>query len=102
MPNVAAHMVSALVEPALAPAVAATLCSETGSLGVRGHTIERWPRARWEGAVEVDGEPVRIKVGAGRVKVEHDDAAAAAVRLGRPLRDVVAEAEAVGRELRRP
>ena len=31
----------------------------------------------------------------GRVKVEHDDAAAAASALGRPLRDVLAEAAAL-------
>jgi hypothetical protein len=37
---------------------------------------------------------VRIKVGPGRAKAEHDDAAAAARRLGVPLREVSARAEA--------
>ena len=92
-----AHTVSVLTDPALAPDLAALLCAETGSLGVRGRTIERWPRARYEGVVSVDGVPVRIKVGAGRVKVEHDDAAAAANRLGLPLREVMFRAEAAGR-----
>ena len=32
------------------------------------------------GEVEVDGLPVRVKVSAGRVKVEHDDAARVARR----------------------
>jgi uncharacterized protein (DUF111 family) len=36
---------------------------------------------------------VRVKVGAGRVKVEHDDAARAARRTGLPLREVVSRAE---------
>ena len=40
------------------------------------------------------GEPIRVKVGAGRVKAEHDDAAAAATRLGLPLREVLRRAEA--------
>ena len=43
---------------------------------------------------------MRVKVGPGRVKAEHDDAAAAARALGRPLREVLAEVERLaGREL---
>ena len=45
--------------------------------------------------VIVDGHTVRAKVALGRVKVEYDDAAAAAAALGRPLRDVLAEATAL-------
>ena len=37
--------------------------------------------------------PIRVKVSAGRTKVEHDDAARVARRTGRPLREVVALAE---------
>ena len=37
----------------------------------------------------VDGHTVRVKLAAGRVKVEHDDAAAAAAALGLPLRVVM-------------
>jgi uncharacterized protein (TIGR00299 family) protein len=92
-----AHTVSVLADPVLAPDVAARLCAETGSLGVRGRVIERWPRAREDRVVEVDGVPVRIKVGAGRIKVEHDDAADAARRLALPLREVLARAEAAAR-----
>jgi uncharacterized protein (TIGR00299 family) protein len=95
-----AHTVSALADPALAGQVAAVLTSETGSLGVRGQTLERWPQARELGTVEVDGLPVRVKVSAGRVKVEHDDAARVARRTGRPLREVIARAEQAGREAR--
>ena len=91
-----AHTVHALCEPAVSQAVAAVLISETGSLGVRGTTLERWPQARAEAAVVVGGHTIRIKRAAGRVKVEHDDAAAAALALGRPLREVLAEAEALG------
>jgi len=88
-----AHTVSALADTALADQVAGVLMAETGSLGVRGDTLQRWPAARVEGQIEVDGVPVRVKVGAGRVKVEHDDAARAARRTGLPLREVVSRAE---------
>ena len=90
-----AHTVHALCDPALADAVAATLVAETGSLGLRGQRLERWPQARTESVVSVGGEPVRVKVGAGRVKAEHDDAAAAAARLALPLREVLHRAEAL-------
>jgi uncharacterized protein (TIGR00299 family) protein len=88
-----AHTVSVLVDPVLADQVAAVLVAETGSLGVRGETLQRWPSSRVDGQVHVDGVPVRVKVGAGRVKVEHDDAARAARRTGLPLREVVSRAE---------
>ena len=88
------HTVSALADAAVAAQVSAALVRETGSLGVRGQTLERWPAARSFDEVEVDGLPVRVKVSAGRVKVEHDDAARAAKRLGLPLREVVSRAEA--------
>jgi pyridinium-3,5-bisthiocarboxylic acid mononucleotide nickel chelatase len=88
-----AHTVSALADPALAGQVAGVLTAETGSLGVRGQRLERWPQARTPGSVEVDGLVIRVKVSAGRVKVEHDDAARVARRTGRPLREVVGRAE---------
>ncbi|OWY60408.1 hypothetical protein B7486_69335, partial [cyanobacterium TDX16] len=84
---------SALCEPTLARQVAACLTAETGSLGVRGSTLERWPESRTMGEVEVDGLPIRVKVSPGRVKVEHDDARRAAKRTGRPVREVVSLAE---------
>ncbi|HEY4333453.1 MAG TPA: nickel insertion protein, partial [Ilumatobacteraceae bacterium] len=95
-----AHTVHALCDPALAGAVAAVLVRESGSLGVRGTTVERWPQQRTEAAVEIEGHTIRIKLAAGRVKVEHDDAAAAARALGWPLRAVMSAAEALGWALR--
>lgn len=88
-----AHTVSVLCDPALAPSLATVLTSETGSLGVRGQTLERWPASRQPGQVDVDGLPVRVKVSPGRVKVEHDDAVRVARRLGLPVREVVSRAE---------
>jgi uncharacterized protein (TIGR00299 family) protein len=89
-----AHTVSALADPALVDQVARVLAQETGSLGVRGQRLGRWPAARVAAEVVVEGVPVRVKVSAGRVKVEHDDAAKAARRTGLPLREVLSRAEA--------
>ena len=92
-----AHKISALADVALAAQVADTLTRESGSLGVRGSTIERWPIERRTDVVQVAGYPVRVKVSPGRVKVEHDDAARVASRAGLPLREVVSLAEEEGR-----
>jgi uncharacterized protein (TIGR00299 family) protein len=89
-----AHIVSCLCDPALAADCAAVLLAETGSLGVRGQRLERWPATREVRAVEVEGQPVRVKVSPGRVKAEHDDAARVAARTGLPLREVLRRAEA--------
>ncbi|MEW6155393.1 MAG: nickel pincer cofactor biosynthesis protein LarC [Actinomycetota bacterium] len=88
-----AYTVSALTDPALAEQVGGVLTAETGSLGLRGQRLERWPAARSSGEVEIEGLPVRVKVSAGRVKVEHSDAARAARRAGLPLREVLSRAE---------
>jgi uncharacterized protein (DUF111 family) len=61
-------------------------------LGVRGSVMQRWPQQRTESVVDVGGHPVRIKRSADRVKVEHDDAVAAATALGVPLRTVLDQA----------
>ena len=87
------HTVSVLADPVLAGEMAGVLTEETGSLGVRGRLLERWPVARDDSHVEVGGVPVRVKVSPGRVKVEHDDAARAARRVGLPLREAVRRAE---------
>jgi uncharacterized protein (DUF111 family) len=92
-----AHTVSALVAPATADVVAATLAAETGSLGVRRSFVERQAAERDVVRVDVDGHAIRVKVAAGRAKAEFDDAAAAAAALGRPVRDVLRQAEAAAR-----
>ena len=92
-----AHTVSALADVSLCTQVAEVLAAETGSLGVRGTSLDRWPSARISDTVEVAGYPVRVKVSPGRIKVEHDDAARVAERAGLPLREVLSRAEAEGR-----
>jgi uncharacterized protein (DUF111 family) len=91
------HTVSVLVDPVLSDAVRATLQAETGSLGVRGVLLERWPAARTMDRVVIDGASVHVKVSPGRVKVEQRDAARVATRRGLPLRDVLHRAETVWR-----
>jgi uncharacterized protein (TIGR00299 family) protein len=93
-----AYTVSALADPSLARQVASCLTAETGSLGVRGTTIERWPAPRSTTEVEVGGLPVRVKVSPGRVKAEHDDAARVARVTGLPLREVNFRAERAWRD----
>jgi pyridinium-3,5-bisthiocarboxylic acid mononucleotide nickel chelatase len=88
-----AHTVAALVDPADVDRLATVLLAETGSLGLRATSVERWPQRRAEATIDVGGHPVRVKVADGRAKPEHDDAVAAARALGRPLRDVLREAE---------
>ena len=88
------HVLSALADPALAHQVRQVMRAETGTLGVRASRLERWPAAREQAEVEVDGHRVRVKLSAGRVKVEQADAARAAAATGRPLREVMYLAEA--------
>jgi uncharacterized protein (TIGR00299 family) protein len=88
-----AHTVHVLVDPVDAGVLADVLARETGTLGVRGSTLQRWPSSRQLGEVTVEGDTVRVKVSPNRVKVEHDDAARVARRTGLPLREVVSLAE---------
>ena len=85
-----AFTVHALCDESVIDVVRDVMVAETGTLGVRGATMRRWPQQRAADVVAVDGHPVRLKRAAGRVKVEHDDAAAAA--LGLPLRVVMERA----------
>lgn len=88
-----AYTVSVLCDPSLAPSLRALLVRETGTMGVRGTGLERWPQAREVGEVDVDGHTVRVKASADRVKAEHDDVARAARALGLSLREVAHRAE---------
>jgi pyridinium-3,5-bisthiocarboxylic acid mononucleotide nickel chelatase len=85
----AAHTVSVLCDPSSTATMRQLLLDETGTLGVRSSTMRRWPQRRTETTVEVDGHPIRVKVADHRVKVEFDDAAAAAAALGVPVRVVL-------------
>jgi pyridinium-3,5-bisthiocarboxylic acid mononucleotide nickel chelatase len=92
-----AHIISALTDSSMAEQVAAVMISETGSLGVRATQVHRWAARRSFDEVEVEGLPVRVKVGAGRAKAEFDDAAKVAKRANLPVREVMARAETAWR-----
>jgi uncharacterized protein (TIGR00299 family) protein len=88
-----AHLVSALCDPPLTGRIRQVLADETGTLGVRAQTWERWPSQRQFSEVDVGGYPVRVKRGPRRIKAEHDDAARVARLLGVPVREVARLAE---------
>lgn len=87
-----AHVISTLCDPAAVDTVRGVLVRETGTLGVRAASMRRWPQRRSEDTVDVDGHPVRIKRAEHRIKVEFDDAAAAGIALGLPVRVVIERA----------
>ena len=92
-----AHTVSALADTALVEQITMVLTSETGSLGVRGRPVDRWSATRTYQEIDVEGFPIRVKIGAGRAKAEFDEAAKVAQRIGLPVREVLARAEAAWR-----
>ena len=77
-----AFTVRALCDLARLEIVRSTMVTHTGSLGIRASEVRRWPQQRVEQVVVVDGHSIRVKVAAHRVKVEFDDAQAAARALG--------------------
>ncbi len=94
---------AALARPADERAVAETILRETTALGVRVSAVRRWELERRFVTVEVDGDPVRVKLGllAGETvnaAPEHDDCRAVARRSGRPVKDVWAAALAAAAE----
>jgi pyridinium-3,5-bisthiocarboxylic acid mononucleotide nickel chelatase len=96
-------VLSALARPGDEAAVAGAILEETSALGVRVGRLRRYELEREETSVRVGGERVRVKLGRldGRlvnVAPEHDDCAAAARRLGRPVKSVWAAALAAAQE----
>jgi pyridinium-3,5-bisthiocarboxylic acid mononucleotide nickel chelatase len=90
-------VLSALARPADERAVAHAILRETTALGVRVSPVRRWELERRTVTVDVEGEPVRLKLGllAGEpvnAAPEHDDCVAVARRSGRAVKDVWAAA----------
>ena len=88
-----AHVVSVLCDVSAVGRLRQVLADETGTLGVRAQTWQRWPSERQFSEVEVGGYPVRVKRGPRRIKAEHDDAARVARLIGLPVREVARRAE---------
>ena len=70
-----AVMLSVLSDPEWAGALAARVMVLTGSLGVRQMRLERSCASREVREVATPWGPARVKVGAGRVRPEHEDVA---------------------------
>lgn len=94
-----AHVVSVLCDPGTVGALRQMLADETGTLGIRASTWQRWPSTRELVSVEVGGYPVKVKRGPRRIKAEHDDAARVARLVGLPVREVARRAEDAARRL---
>ena len=92
------HQVRVLCSPPLVPEVRGLLARETGTLGWREWSVTKHELPRHETVVELDGRPVRIKVGPHGAKPEHDDVVGIARASGRAARDVAAEAAAAFRD----
>jgi len=97
-------VLSALARPESEDAVARAILEQTTALGVRVASLRRYELEREERTVEVDGRPVRVKVGRldGRVvnvAPEHDDCATVAQATGMPIKSVWAAALAAAAEL---
>jgi pyridinium-3,5-bisthiocarboxylic acid mononucleotide nickel chelatase len=90
---------SVLCAPGTDAAVRELLWRETSTLGVRGLPVRKWMLERRLVEVEVPGGKVRVKLGldGGRVvnaAPEYADCARLAEQTGRPLKDVMARAQA--------
>jgi pyridinium-3,5-bisthiocarboxylic acid mononucleotide nickel chelatase len=92
-------VLTALAPPAARDAVVDAVLRHTTSIGVRWWPADRRVLGRTWTTVDVDGQPVRVKVSTGNgvrtATPEWEDVAAAAAALGRPVREVLARAAAV-------
>ncbi len=94
-----AHTLAVLTTVEAAESVRAAIFSETSAIGLRETTVGKLACDRTFSNVDIGGHPVSVKVASagGRVvnvQPEYDDVAAAAVALGRPVKQVLAEAVA--------
>jgi pyridinium-3,5-bisthiocarboxylic acid mononucleotide nickel chelatase len=100
-----AHQVSALCSQPAAAAVRAALFRETSTLGIRETSAAKTALAREFRTVEVEGQPIRVKVGRGddgavlNAMPEWDDVVRAAGALGQPAKRVLAQALAAFEQL---
>jgi pyridinium-3,5-bisthiocarboxylic acid mononucleotide nickel chelatase len=94
-----AHTLAALTPVEHADAVRRIIFTESSTIGLREHAVSKHALARATRTVVVDGIAIRVKVALldGEVvnaSPEFDDVAAAAARLGRPVKAVLAAAGA--------
>ncbi|MGZ4456030.1 MAG: nickel pincer cofactor biosynthesis protein LarC [Nocardioides sp.] len=101
-----AHTLSVLVSAANAPAVRATIFRQTSTIGLREQPLGKHALDREMVFVEVDGQRIAVKLARHdgelvNAQPEYDDVARAALALGRPVVDVLADAAAASRAFTR-
>ncbi len=100
-----AHTLSALVTTERADAVRTEVFAQTSTIGLRESPVGKTALEREMRTVLVDGLSVRVKLALHRGRVvnaqpEYEDVADAAVRTGRPAKDVLADAAAAAQAFR--
>ena len=93
------HCLQVLCRPEMAHALRMIISRETGSLGVRSTTLQRFASARRIITVDVLGHSIDVKCNDHRVKAEFDHSARAARATGLPLREVMRLAEDAARAM---
>ncbi len=99
-----AHTLSVLVSEERLVAVRRVVFEQTSTIGVRETAYDKTALDRQTRSVTVDGHEVRVKVASldgevMNVQPEYDDVVAAARALGRPVKDVLAQAAAEAHSL---
>ncbi|TDD23300.1 nickel pincer cofactor biosynthesis protein LarC [Kribbella turkmenica] len=99
-----AHTLSVLVSSVNADAVRRVILTETTAIGLREHPISKHAADREFTTVEVDGQPISIKIArydgqVVNVQPEYDDVVAAAAELKQPVKAVLARAVAAAEPL---
>jgi uncharacterized protein (TIGR00299 family) protein len=97
-----AHTLSVLTDARHRSAILDVVFAETTTIGLRERVVGKVALDREIRTVEVDGEPIRVKIARHEGVVvnaqpEYDDVAAAAAALGRPVKTVLADAIATVR-----
>lgn len=88
----AGHQLTVLCRPTEVETLRSLVLRETGSLGVRQRTVDRFAADRRFHTVEVLGHTIRIKTGPHGAKPEYDDCVLLARAVGLPLRQIQAAA----------
>ena len=97
-----AHTLSVLCPTGLGAAARQVVFTHTSTIGLRETVVDKRALDRTESTVDVQGQLVRVKTAwldGARVNVnpEWDDVAAAAAALGRPAKEILADAVAAAR-----
>jgi uncharacterized protein (TIGR00299 family) protein len=99
-----AHTLHVLCPVEAADRLRALVFRETSTIGLRQYPVDKHALARSWSTVDVNGQPVRVKIAsfdgeAVNVSVEYDDVTAAAAVLGVPVKVVLARAVAAAQRI---